>query len=70
MLMTLVSFWLQVIPIHEVQIGVELFQFNLKACGRVEENSRREFLSEIKSARVKLKRDGMKLRRKSGTMKN
>lgn len=70
MLMTLVSFWLQVMPIHEVQIGVELFQFNLKACGRVEENSRREYLSEIKSARVKLKSDDMMLRRRNGTMKN
>lgn len=70
MLMTLVSFWLQVMPIHEVQTGVELFQFNLKACGRVKENSRREFLSEIKSARVKLKRDDMMLRKSNGTMKN
>jgi hypothetical protein len=36
--MTLVSFWLEVIPIHEVHVEVDLFQFNLGIW-----KSRREF---------------------------
>lgn len=63
MLTTLVSFWLQVTPAQEVQIGVDSLQFNLGACGTFEKNSRRACLSEFKSATIRPKRDIMKLSR-------
>lgn len=68
--MTLVPFWLQVTPAHEVQIGVDSLQFNLGACGTLEKNSRRTCLSEFKSATIRPERDTMKLSRTNGAAWN